>query len=96
MSLTASFTMSGLVAGLLNRIGIEALEPRPTDSVSRANEMIAGTSPPTVTTELFDTIAALVAVTVSVPLATPVTRPVLSTVVMAGFVAVKVNVPPEM
>src|SRR5437899_3991628 len=79
------FTVSGEAAGLLSRIGIEALDPRPTDTVSRPNEMIAGTAPPTVTVRIFDVMAPLVAVMSDVPMETPVTTPVTgSTVATAG------------
>jgi hypothetical protein len=91
------FTTRSVPLGRLSRIGIGALEPRPTDTVSRPNEMMAGTAPPTVTSKPFDVMEALVAVMRVVSLATPVTTPVVAlTVATAGFADAKPNEPPGM
>ena len=87
--------MSGVPAGLLSRIGIDALEPRPTDTVSRPNEMRAGPPAATVTVRVFDVMAPLLAVMSDVPFETPVTTPLTeSTVATAGLADVKTNEPP--
>src|SRR5258707_7957252 len=67
--------------GLLRKIGIEVLDPRPTDNVSRPNEITAGTPELlTVIPALFDVIAPLTAVMLALPSATPVTTPEALTV----------------
>src|SRR5712691_724302 len=93
----ARVTVSGDPAGLLSRIGIDALDPRPTDTVSRPNEMIAGPPLATVTVRVFDVIAPLLAVMSAVPLETPVTTPVIeSTDATVGTADANRNVPPAM
>ena len=76
---------------------MEALDPRPTEIVSRPNEMIAGPPAATVTVRRFDVTAPLVAVMSDVPSDTPVTTPVsASTVATDGVAEANPNDPPAM
>ena len=78
-------------------IGMDALDPRPTDTVSRPKEMMGVTAPPTVTVSGFDVIAPLVAVMSVGQFATPVTTPLVApTTPQAGVADVKLNEPPAM
>ncbi len=89
--------VSGEAGATLSRIGICWVLPRPTETVSRKNEMIGGTEPLTVTVTTFEVIAPLVAVMPAVPFATPVTLPVTeSTVATAAFADAYLKVPPAM
>ena len=95
VSATARLTVTAAAFGRLRNTGIDRLDPRPSESVSRPNEITGGTAFVIVITAGADDTVPLVATTLSVPIATPVTMPLELTVARA-FVAAHVNVPPEM
>ncbi len=97
VSRAARFTVTFEPCGRLRNTGIEVLAPRPTVSVSRPNEIAAGTVVLTTITAGFDVMAPLVAVTFAEPSATPVTTPVVAFTVAIGVLSeVYVNDPPVM